>query len=110
MGVRFRVDERGIDDLLESAPARRLVSEAARQVAGGAAELAPDGGPHRGVRETYRSTPAVASADGVKASAFTTDIAGHLVEFGSIKNTAYAPLRRAVVRAGLVLKLIPKGG
>lgn len=32
----------------------------------------------------------------------------HLVEFGSVKNTAYAPLRRAVIAAGLKLKPSPK--
>lgn len=38
----------------------------------------------------------------------TTDFAGHLVEWGSVNNPVYAPLRRAVLMNGLRLHEIPK--
>lgn len=39
---------------------------------------------------------------------YTEDPAGHLVEWGSKNNPAYAPLRRGVIAAGLRLKPDPK--
>ncbi len=37
-----------------------------------------------------------------------TDFAAHMVEWGSVNNVAYAPLRRAVRAAGFHLKEAPK--
>lgn len=38
-------------------------------------------------------------------SVVSTDPFGHLVEFGSVNNVAYAPLRRGVLAAGLRLDI-----
>jgi hypothetical protein len=38
---------------------------------------------------------------GILGRVFTTDIADHIVEFGSINNPAYAPLRNGVESTGL---------
>ena len=38
-------------------------------------------------------------------SVVSTDPFGHLVEFGSVNNIAYAPLRRGVLAAGLRLDI-----
>lgn len=39
---------------------------------------------------------------------FTRDVAGHLIEFGSVNNRPYAPFRRAVRGLGLSFKERPK--
>jgi len=108
-GARVTLDERGIDDLFDSAATQALVGATTRALAGAARDLAPDGGPGRGVRETYRATKATREADRIVATAYTDDTAGHLVEHGSAKNTAYAPLRRAAQRLGFRVTLAPKG-
>ncbi len=108
-GARVTLDERGIDDLFESAATIALVGGTARALAGAARDLAPDGGPARGVRETYRATKPTREGDRIVATAYTDDTAGHLVEHGSAKNTAYAPLRRAAQRLGFRVTLAPKG-
>lgn len=36
------------------------------------------------------------------------DVFWHLVEYGSVNNPAYAPLRRGIRAAGLKLKALPK--
>lgn len=107
--ARMKIHEAGVDALLADPKAERFVALGARELASTARGLAPDGGPHRGVRESYRSTPAEHELDRVKATAYTTDLAGHLVEWGSIKNPAYAPLRRAAERLGLRTRLAGKG-
>lgn len=107
--VRMKILESGVDDLFDSSATRRMVREGAVELAEGAAELAPDGGPGKGVRETYRATQADVEPDRIVATAYTTDPFGHLVEFGSINNPAYAPLRRAALRLGLRTRLAPKG-
>ena len=46
--------------------------------------------------------------DGQQAGVAAHDIAAHLIEFGSAKNPAYAPMRRGVRAAGLRLEQSPK--
>jgi hypothetical protein len=50
----------------------------------------------------YRESLSVLIA-GPKVYVRTTDFAGHMVEWGSQNNVAYAPIRRAVLAAGLRL-------
>lgn len=56
----------------------------------------------------YRRTlKATTTANGARAASH--DIAGHLIEFGSTKNTAQAPLRRAADAVCDGFKTAPKG-
>lgn len=89
---------------LEAQPShRQMLRRAAREVVRAAKALSPDGGPHKGYRETLR----VRTVDD-EVRAESTDIAAHIVEFGSRNNPPYAPLRRGVRAAGLDLKETPK--
>lgn len=99
----------GIDNLLDTPGVQRVVSGAASAVAEAASQIAPDGGPGRGLKESYKATKAVREPDRVVATAYTDDFAGHLAEWGSVNNPAYAPLRRGAERVGLRTKLAPKG-
>ncbi len=63
---------------------------------------APTGHRHRGLH--YRdSIRAVVGVDGrgPYGRVFSVDFAAHLVEFGSVNNPVYAPLRRGVEATGL---------
>jgi hypothetical protein len=63
---------------------------------------APTGHRHRGLH--YRdSIHAAVGVDGRGpfGRVFSVDFAAHLVEFGSVHNPAYAPLRRGVEATGL---------
>lgn len=91
---------RAATEQLQRDPAyRRLLRDTAGRVVRHAIMIAPDGGPHRGYRETLR----VGEQDGT-VTAESTDPFAHIVEFGSINNPAYAPLRRAVRGEGLDLR------
>lgn len=72
------------------------LEEAAQAVAQITRTLAP-----RGSGGYRRSIGVERDAD--STTVYTTDIAGHIVEFGSANNPAYAPIRRAVRAAGLRL-------
>ena len=48
-----------------------------------------------GYRDTIKT-----GADGGTVYVYTDDIAGHLIEWGSVNNPPYAPLRRGVRAAG----------
>lgn len=66
----------------------------AEDVAAEARAIAPDQtGAYRGSIKVIRLDDAVLVV--------TLDPFGHLIEFGSIKNPVYAPLRRAAARLGL---------
>lgn len=92
----FKPNPHAITELEREAEFQQLQQRAAREVVGEARSIAPDGGPHRGYRETLR----VGRHDG-DPTAETTDPFSHLIEFGSANNPTYAPLRRAVRAAGL---------
>lgn len=107
--VRMVLNPDGVDDLLDDPRAARFVAGGAREFASTAATLAPDGGPGRGVRESYRSTKARREDEAVVATVYSTDPFAHLVEWGSVNNPAYGPLRRAAQRLGLRTRLASKG-
>lgn len=75
---------------------RQLRREKARDVARMARAVAPDGGPHRGYKETVRT-----GENGGTIAVVSHDPFAHLVEFGSMNNPAYAPLRLGVRAADL---------
>lgn len=107
--TRVTIDYHGIDELMRSPRTLALVASTAKAAARSAGQIAPEGGPAKGVAESYRSTPPHPTPTGIAATVYSTDPFAHLVEFGSIHNPPYAPLRRAVMRLGLKLRLYPKG-
>lgn len=109
MTARVSIDPGAVDRLLQENGVGPLVERGATAVARGAGAVAPKGGPAKGVAESYKATKAEEDQRGVYATAYTDDIAGHLVEWGSINNPPYAPLRRGAERAGFRVKPAPKG-
>ena len=94
--MKFQLDRRLEAELSRSPALRTFLLEEAERVKKLAEAEAPD---HTGF---YKSRFAVdADADGVTIG--NTDPFAHLVEWGSIHNPAYAPLRRAARAAGLDL-------
>ena len=107
MGCRVTIHDAGIDDLLDAPPARRIVEADAAAVARAAGQLAPR---RTGLlAKSYRATRAETTGTGVSSRAFTKVWYGHLVEWGAAGQTPKAPLRRAVQRVGLRLRLASKG-
>ncbi len=78
---------RGMSEMLR---ARKAVAD---QVVREAEDVAPEN-----TRRYKRSLRSVVDGDQVRAE--SDDPAAHLVEFGSINNEAYAPLRRGAERVG----------
>lgn len=103
MSVRMRKQPGGVDALVSTPAALALVTEGAKSIADNAAAVAPVGTGH--LRESYKSTPGRRIPTGVQATAYTDDIAGHMAEWGSVNNPAYAPLRRGAARAGFETKM-----
>ena len=77
----------------------RKRAEAAKRFAIGSAP--------RGETDGYVHSIHVVEQNG-KTYLRTNDFAGHMVEFGSINNPPYAPLRKGVRAAGLRLDETPK--
>lgn len=95
----FRPNPLAIAELKADPRYRRAVRKLAGQIVTHARAIAPDGGPHRG----YRETLSVGEIDG-DVVVQSSDVAAHLIEFGSAKNPPYAPLRRAVHATGLTYR------
>lgn len=98
--VRFR-PQPGFRQQLEASPTARAVVEGiAQQLVKPAVEaIAP-----RGKSGQYHESIVVVR-DGDTVGVGSTDWAWHWVEFGSVNNPAYAPLRRGVRAAGLRLDM-----
>ena len=62
----------------------------------------------RGSTGDYRKSIVVTEHEDGRVTFGSTDFAGHLVEWGSKNNPAYAVLRRAAKLAGLKLREQPK--
>jgi hypothetical protein len=107
--TRVTLDPHGVNELMRSPAALALVASTAKAAARAAGNIAPNGGPAKGVAQSYKATAPHPTPTGVAATVYSTDPFAHLVEFGSVHNPAYAPLRRAALRLGLKLRLYPKG-
>lgn len=95
--MTFRPNSRFTEEL-EATPAFRAgMAVIGQQVAHQARLVAPVGETGR-----YAQSFAVIQVGGVTLVT-NMDFAAHLVEFGSVNNEAYAPLRQGVRRAGLTL-------
>ncbi len=88
-------------DFLEEVAAEpgvlNAIGEATEAVASAAQDAAPVG------TGDYVDSIEHEVADG-KGRVFTTDFAGHIVEWGSVNNPPYAPLRTGARNAGLDLE------
>lgn len=107
--MTFELDRLGVVATLNSADAKRLLEQEARRLVRSAAANAPRGA-HAGqhVAKSYKSTPARSTPTGAEADVYTDDPFGHLVEWGSVNNPIYAPLRRAASQRGFRLTETPK--
>lgn len=97
--VRSRVNRKLASQITSEAEYRRVMYDHAKDVATAARRNTPrkTGTAQRSIAITYE--------DGVyRVGGF--DPFFHLIEFGSIHNPAYAPLRRGVIGAGLKLSAI----
>lgn len=97
----------GIGELLALPTVKALVTTAAGEIAQGAADSVPVR--TGALKRSYKHTRAVSTGDAVTATAYTTDPAGHIVEWGSARQAPMAPLRRAAESTGLRTRLNPKG-
>jgi hypothetical protein len=89
------------DEILRQPGVRALRGQTADDYARLAAVLGPHGSEHY-ARSVH------ARQDGEQTRVVTDDIAGHLIEWGSVNNPAYAPLRRAADALGLGVVEDPK--
>ena len=97
----------GVDRLLNLPAVKVQVTRAAQQIANDASGLAPrDTG---FLQRSYKWRRAVAEPGRVVATAYTTSRIGHIIEWGSSRQPARAPLRRAAEVSGLRTRLAPKG-
>lgn len=101
--MRFKLNEQGVREIVQGDKAARFIERAADAVAQAVRDHAPnqDG---RGFETTITRTDAERTANGQRITVFSTDIAAHIIEFGSINNPAYAPFRRAASAVGLRLR------
>lgn len=98
--MTFRLNPRGVTELVTSTGAVALVNREARTLAKTVQEQTPIGETHQ-AWESIRTTPARPMPDGSEGTVYSTDPFWHLIEFGSVNNPPYAPMRRAVLRRGL---------
>lgn len=90
MAIRFERNNRTINEIKRQASYEQAVARLAEDVAQNARDVAPV---HTGAyRDSIKTEGSVVYSD---------DPFGHLVEFGSVNNPAYAPLRRGAEAAGL---------
>lgn len=95
--MKFRPNPHFDREFSRTAGARahiRRRAEAARRFAIGSAP--------RGATDDYATSIDVVER-GTKTYVRTNDFAGHMVEFGSVNNPPYAPIRKGVRAAGLRL-------
>lgn len=101
-GVRFTVN-RGVEaELLAGADMRSMLGRVGDSVQGAVPSHLPSGaGGGRAVAPFARRMYVRPSSDGVQVG--TRWRLGHIIEYGSVNNPAYAPLRRAAQALGLRL-------
>lgn len=104
--MTFRRNEAGITGVLNSSGVLALLTGEAAAVARGAPRFLNRRTGH--AARSYKSTLARPGFSGGEAVAYTDDVAGHIFEWGSVKATPKAPLRRAAEAQGLRVRTEPK--
>lgn len=108
MTTEVRIIEKALRDALGTMPGmQKAMDDVAEVVTVQIGVLAPrgpspGGGYFQGATLKWRRVSRFARR------VYTIDIAGHLIEWGSVNNPAYAPFRRAVRSLGLRLQESPK--
>lgn len=95
--MRFKPNPRFEREIDRQASVRLHIRKKAMQVKSFAVGMAP-----RGVSDDYAASIDVVDR-GDETYVRTNDFAGHMVEYGSVNNPPYAPIRRAIRAAGLRL-------
>jgi len=101
---RFDPDELGIERVLNGPEMAGFLTDAASDVAGRVTKYAP--AKRRDFfdyRSKVKAVPARLTSDGLEAGVEVDSPGWHLVEFGTIRYPARAPLRRAMQDAGFEL-------
>lgn len=103
MARRFEFLESGLKDLAKDPRFIAGTSKtAANQLASAARQVAPDRTGH--YKRSIRTSTEVDEHGRPFGRVHADDIAAHLIEWGSVNNPAYAPLRRGAEQLGLKVK------
>lgn len=101
-----KVDKAALAKTLEGDGPVTALKALGEQVAAEVRRIAPH---HTGYYiKSIRVGEPVKGHDGLVVPVESTDSFAHLVEFGSVNNEPYAPLRRAVRNLGLKVVEVPK--
>lgn len=101
MAVRFKLNQAGVDDLVQSAGADRALEMVAGVIKRRVEDEAAGFARTRAYSRSIRTTRAAPTLEGNQITVYSEDPFAHLIEWGSVKNPAYAPLRRAVTGIGM---------
>lgn len=100
--MKFALNKAGVGEVVRSPRVLAHLAGQAAVVAGSVSAAAPHGSGH--FARSITVTAVQPSLEGAKVTVYSTDIAAHIVEYGSINNPAYSPFRRAAASLGLKLK------
>lgn len=99
----FKLNPNLTKELARQPWAREMLQENAEAVEQEARRASPLGGDFVGYYGRFK-----VRVHRLSATVGNTDIAAHLIEFGSVNNPPYSPLRRGVTAAGL--RFVDNGG
>ena len=102
VNIRPKVDKSAVNDFLERPAQVKLLEVVAREIVDIGEVIAPEG-------TGYYKTQFQARPFRRWWRAQNNDPFAHLVEWGSVNNRAYAPMRTAIRAAGVAFKPGPKG-
>lgn len=100
MTARFYGNEAGQAAFLASREVGTYLDRLGKRVARTTRTETPLGRTHDAWKSIGSTGPTMTVA-GPEVTVYSTDPFWHLIEFGSVNNPAYAPMRRAVARHGL---------
>lgn len=104
MAVRFRLNESGVNEVVNSAKVHAYL-EGAGDIVQKTVEAQSSGFARtRRFSRSITKTGVTKGPNGPRLTVYSTDFAAHIVEYGSINNPAYSPFRRAAAALGLHLK------
>ncbi len=99
MSVEVRIIERALrEELAKSPKMQAAMDDVARKVTARIATIAKKDTGH------FRDESLQGKRSRLKRTIYSTDVAGHIIEWGSAKQSPQAPFRRAVRSLGLPLK------
>jgi hypothetical protein len=102
--MRFALNRRGVDDLVESVQVRVELERQAGDVVRTVEREAEGFARTRHFAKSITKNSPERTARGTRITVFSTDHDAHLIEFGSANNPPYSPFRKAASRLGLRLR------